>query len=154
MRLESGVNNKEKGVSVVIAGEKGKETLDADVVLLSIGRRPFTEGLNLEKAGLSTDNGKIKIDHVCKTDVDNIYAIGDIVHGPMLAHKAEEEGICAVENIIGEGGHINYDVIPGVIYTHPEVANVGKSEQELKAEGIEYNVGSFPFMANSRARAN
>ena len=154
-KMLSGVNNKEKGVEVTIEGPKGKETLTGDVVLLSIGRKAFTGGLNLESTGLTTnDYGKIKINHVCQTDVKNIYAIGDVVDGPMLAHKAEEEGICAVEHIIGEGGHVNYDAIPGVIYTHPEVANVGKSEEQLKKEGIAYNVGSFPFMANSRARAN
>jgi dihydrolipoamide dehydrogenase len=153
--LKSGKNHREKGVEVVIDNGKGSETLTADVVLLSIGRRAFTQGLNLDKVGLTTDKqGKIKVDHHCKTDVAGIYAIGDIVHGPMLAHKAEEEGICAVENILGEGGHVNYASIPGVVYTHPELANVGLSEEQLKKEGIAYNVGTFPFSANSRARAN
>jgi dihydrolipoamide dehydrogenase len=154
-KLLSGKNNKANGVEVQIENSKGKESLSADVVLLSIGRRPYTAGLDLEKAGLKTnEQGKIKINHYCQTDVRHIYAIGDVVDGPMLAHKAEEEGICAVENLMGEGGHVNYDAIPGVVYTHPELANVGKSEEQLKAAGIQYNVGSFPFMANSRARAN
>lgn len=118
--------------------------MEADVVLLSIGRRPYTGGLDLEKAGLSANKfGKI-----------DIYAIGDVVEGPMLAHKAEEEGIAAIEHILGEGGHVNYDAIPGVIYSYPEVANVGLSEEQLKERGIEYNKGVFPFMANSRARCN
>jgi dihydrolipoamide dehydrogenase len=154
--LVSGINNKEGGVSVVIENKKGKqETLEGDTVLLSIGRKPYTKGLQLENAGLGTDRyGKVEINNVWQTAVPHIYAIGDIVSGPMLAHKAEEEGIAAVEHILGEGGHVNYDAIPGVIYTYPEVANVGKSEEELKAEGVEYKKGTFPFSANSRARAN
>jgi len=132
-RLTGGVNNKEKGVTVDIEGPKGKETINADVVLLSIGRKPYTEGLQLEKAGLSANQyGKVEIDGQWKTKADGIYAIGDVVDGPMLAHKAEEEGIAAVENMLGMGGHVNYDAIPGVIYTFPEVANVGLSEQQLK----------------------
>lgn len=129
--------------------------MDADVVMLSIGRKAFTGGLQLEKAGLTTvDYGKIAINKTWQTSIPHIYAIGDVVAGPMLAHKAEEEGIAAVEHICGLGGHVNYDTIPGVIYTHPEVANVGLSEEQLKEKGIEYNVGTFPFMANSRARCN
>ena len=129
--------------------------MEADVVLLSIGRRPYTAGLDLEKAGLSANKyGKIDINKHWQTAKSNIYAIGDVVAGPMLAHKAEEEGITTIENILGEGGHVNYDAIPGVIYSYPEVANVGKSEEELIEEGIEYKKGVFPFMANSRARCN
>jgi dihydrolipoamide dehydrogenase len=154
-RLASGTNNKEKGVQCVIETPKGTETLEADVCLLSIGRRPYTAGLDVEKAGLEINKfGKIDINKTWQTKVPSIYAIGDVVDGPMLAHKAEEEGIAAVEHIIGEGGHVNYDAIPGVIYTFPEVANVGKSEEQLKEEGIPYNIGVFPFMANSRARCN
>ena len=122
---------------------------------MSIGRVPFTEGLQLDKAGLSTNQrGQVEIDDEWKTATKNIYCIGDATTGAMLAHKAEKEGIAAVENILGEHGHVSYDSIPGVIYTHPEVANVGKSEEELKAAGVSYNKGVFPFMANSRARAN
>lgn len=154
-RLEGGVNNRDKGVKVDISGEKGTETLEADVVLLSIGRKPYTGGLQLEKAGLEINKfGKIEINSTWQTKNPSIYAIGDVVDGPMLAHKAEEEGIAAVEHILGEGGHVNYDAIPGVIYTFPEVANVGMSEEQLKEKGIDYGVGVFPFMANSRARCN
>jgi len=132
-KLEGGVNNKEKGVVVNLGTAKGTESMEADVVLLSIGRRPYTAGLDLEKAGLSANKfGKIDINNHWQTAKSNIYAIGDVVAGPMLAHKAEEEGIAAVENILGEGGHVNYEAIPGVIYSYPEVANVGKSEEELK----------------------
>lgn len=154
-RLASGVNNREKGVTVVLDSAKGQEEMTADVVLLSIGRRPFTGGLNLEAAGLQTnERGQISINKTWQTDVPNIYAIGDVVDGPMLAHKAEEEGIAAVEQMLGEGGHVNYDAIPGVIYTFPEVANVGLSEEQLKEAGVDYKVGTFPFSANSRARCN
>ena len=129
--------------------------MTADVVLLSIGRHAFTDGLNLDKAGLqTTDRGQVPINKTWQTNVPHIYAIGDVVDGPMLAHKAEEEGIAAVEHLLGEGGHVNYDCIPGVIYTFPEVASVGKTEEELKAEGTAYKVGKFPFLANSRARAS
>jgi len=129
--------------------------MTADVVLLSIGRKPFTGGLQLEKAGLSTNQrGQIEIDAHWQTKVPSIYAIGDVVDGQMLAHKAEEEGIAAVEQINGEGGHVNYHTIPGVIYTSPEVANVGLTEEELKEAGTPYKVGKFPFSANSRAKAN
>jgi dihydrolipoamide dehydrogenase len=154
-KLEGGVNNKEKGVIVNLGTDKGTEQMEADVVLLSIGRRPYTGGLELEKAGLSANKwGKIDINKHWQTAKSNIYAIGDVVDGPMLAHKAEEEGIAAIEHILGEGGHVNYDAIPGVIYSYPEVANVGKSEEQLKEQGIEYKKGVFPFMANSRARCN
>lgn len=132
-----------------------RTTLDADIILVSTGRRAYTAGLQLEKAGLTADKrGMIEINDHLQTKVSNIWAIGDVVKGAMLAHKAEEEGIAAVENIIGEAGHVNYNTIPGVIYTHPEVAAVGKTEEELKAAGIKYGKGVFPFMANSRARTN
>lgn len=155
-RVVSGENNKEKGVKVNVESKDGKQrTLDTDVCLLSIGRRPYTGGLNLEKAGLAlNERGQIDTDDHLKTGVPGIWAIGDVIKGAMLAHKAEEEGIAVVETIHGKKGHVNYDAIPGVIYTHPEVANVGKTEEELKAAGIKYNKGKFPFQANSRARTN
>ena len=130
-------------------------TLDSDVILISVGRRAYTGGLQLEKAGLSTDNyGKVETNDHWQTKVPHIYAIGDVIKGAMLAHKAEEEGIAAVENILGEHGHVNYHTIPGVIYTYPEVASVGFTEEEIKGKGIKYGKGIFPFMANSRARTN
>lgn len=136
------------------AGGKAKEA-KYDIVLVATGRRPYTEGLGLEELGIKTDRlGRIEVDSHFKTVVPSIYAIGDCIDGPMLAHKAEEEGIAAIETIAGYAGHVNYDAIPGVIYTYPEVAAVGKTEEELKEAGIAYNVGSFPFAANSRARAN
>jgi len=129
--------------------------MECDVALISIGRHAFTDGLQLEKAGIEADErGVIKTNDHWQTKQPHIYGIGDVVKGAMLAHKAEEEGIAAVEHILGEGGHVNYATIPGVIYTHPEVAWVGKSEEELKAEGIEYKKGVFPMSANSRARTN
>lgn len=154
-KLVSGVNNKEKGVELVVENAKGQQKMKAEVVLLCVGRRPFTDGLDLGKAGLETNKfGRVEINGHWQTKKPHIYAIGDVVDGPMLAHKAEEEGIAAVEHILGEGGHVNYDAIPGVIYTHPEVANVGLSEEELKEKGIAYSKGVFPFQANSRARTN
>jgi len=136
------------------AGGKEKEE-KYDIVLVATGRRPYTDGLGLEKLGIQTDKlGRIEVDEHFKTAVPSIYAIGDCIDGPMLAHKAEEEGIAAVETIAGFAGHVNYDAIPGVIYTYPEVAAVGKTEEELKEAGIEYTKGTFPFQANSRARAN
>ena len=153
--LKGGANNKEKGVSVVLDSKGKEEEMTVDCVLLSIGRHAFTDGLNLDKAGLqTTDRGQVPINKTWQTNVSHIYAIGDVVDGPMLAHKAEEEGIAAVEHLLGEGGHVNYDCIPGVIYTFPEVANVGLSEEQLKEQGIEYTKGVFPFSANSRARCN
>jgi len=120
--------------------------LEADVVLLSIGRKPYTKGLDVGKAGLELNQrGQVPINKTWQTAKPHIYAIGDVVEGPMLAHKAEEEGIAAVEHLLGKGGHVNYDAIPGVIYTHPEVANVGLSEEQLKEAGVNYNVGTFPF---------
>lgn len=135
-------------------GGKEKEA-KYDIVLVATGRRPYTEGLGLEALGIQTDRlGRIEVDEHFKTAVPSIYAIGDCIDGPMLAHKAEEEGIAAAETIAGFAGHVNYDAIPGVIYTYPEVASVGKTEEELKEAGVEYVTGSFPFAANSRARAN
>ena len=133
----------------------GEKQEKYDVVLVATGRRPYTEGLGLEELGIQTDKlGRIEVNDHFETAVPGIYAIGDCIDGPMLAHKAEEEGIAAVETIAGFAGHVNYDAIPGVIYTYPEVAAVGKTEEELKEAGIEYSKGSFPFSANSRARAN
>jgi dihydrolipoamide dehydrogenase len=144
------------GVSVEVeatSGE-GKETLSCDVLLMAIGRKPYTAGLGCENLGIELDDkGRIAVDKSFRTSVSNIYAIGDVIKGPMLAHKAEEEGVAVAEIIAGQAGHVNYRVIPSVIYTYPEVASVGKTEEELKLEGVEYSVGKFPFMANSRARA-
>jgi dihydrolipoamide dehydrogenase len=135
-------------------GDK-EEILDADVVLVSVGRRPYTEGLNLEAIGVEKDNkGRIIIDDQFNTSVKNIKCIGDVTFGPMLAHKAEEEGIAAVEYIKAGHGHVNYNAIPSVVYTHPEVSWVGQTEQDLKAAGVQYNIGKFPFAANSRAKTN
>jgi len=152
-----GVNNGDKGVSLNLKNIKSGDVSkhDCDVALISIGRHAFTDGLQLEKAGLKADErGVIQTNAHWQTTVPHIYGIGDVSPGAMLAHKAEEEGIAAVEHILGEGGHVNYDAIPGVIYTHPEVAWVGKSEEELKAEGVDYAKGIFPMSANSRARTN
>ncbi|MEM9107752.1 MAG: FAD-dependent oxidoreductase, partial [Pseudomonadota bacterium] len=130
------------------------ETISADVVLVATGRKPYTEGLGLEKAGVVLDKqGRVQIDHHFRTNVNGIYAIGDVVAGPMLAHKAEDEGVAVAEILAGQAGHVNYNVIPSVVYTQPEVASVGKTEEELKSEGIAYRVGKFPFSANGRARA-
>lgn len=144
------------GVKLIIESvdNQEKQELNSDVVLVSIGRRPYTDNLGLENAGIKlNERGRIPVNGHLQTTVSNIYAIGDVVAGPMLAHKAEEEGVAAVENIAGQAGHVNYDVIPGVVYTNPEVASVGKTEEEVKKAGIDYKVGKFPFMANSRARA-
>jgi dihydrolipoamide dehydrogenase len=131
------------------------ETIDCDIVLVSIGRVPFTANLGLAEVGVEMDKrGVIQVDGNFKTNVDGIYAIGDVIPGPMLAHKAEEEGIACVERLAGQATHINYNAIPSVVYTWPEAASVGKTEEQLKEAGIDYNKGSFPFMANSRARAN
>lgn len=133
-------------------GSKG--TLKADVVLVSTGRRPYTKALGCEEAGIKMDKqGRIEIDKHFKTSVDGIYAIGDVVAGPMLAHKAEEEGVACAEILAGQAGHVNYGTVPGVIYTHPEIATVGLTEDQAKEKGIAINVGKFPFMANGRARA-
>ena len=132
-----------------------KETIDTDVVLVAVGRVPYTEGLGLEAAGVKKDNkGRVIVDPHFQTSAPGIYAIGDVIAGPMLAHKAEDEGIAAAEIIAGQAGHVNYDVIPNVVYTFPEVASVGKAEEDLKRAGVAYNVGKFPFTANGRAKAN
>jgi dihydrolipoamide dehydrogenase len=137
------------------AGGGDAETIEADIVLVAIGRVPFTDGLGLEAAGVKKDNrGRVIVDPHFRTNVAGIYAIGDVIAGPMLAHKAEDEGVAAAEIIAGQSGHVNHDVIPNVVYTSPEIAAVGKTEEELKTAGIAYQVGKFPFSANSRARAN
>ncbi len=128
-------------------------TLESDVVLVSTGRRPFTEGLGLEEAGVAIERGKVTVDAHWRTNIDGIYAIGDVIDGPMLAHKAEDEGVAVAETIAGQHGHVNYGVIPSVVYTMPEVASVGATEEQLKADGIAYVSGQFPFSANGRARA-
>jgi len=145
-----------KGASVTFEPVKGgaAETIEADAVLIATGRRPYTDGLGLKEAGVETDErGRVKTDGHLQTNVPGIWAIGDAVAGPMLAHKAEDEGIAVAEIIAGQKGHVNYDVIPSVVYTSPEIASVGKTEEELKKAGVEYKVGKFPFTANGRARA-
>ena len=138
----------------IVDNEKKKKKIEADVVLISVGRKPHTKGLNLKNVGVQTDEkGRVKVNKKFETNIKNIYAIGDVIDGPMLAHKAEEEGIAVAELIAGQSGHVNYDIIPGVIYTFPEVAYVGKTEEQLKANKINYKIGKFPFMANSRAKA-
>ncbi len=145
------------GHAVTIEPAKGgdAETVEADVVLVSIGRVPYTEGLGLERSGVALDNRKrIVVDAHYQTNVPGIYALGDVIAGPMLAHKAEDEGMAVAEILAGQAGHVNYDVIPNVIYTFPEVASVGKGEEDLKAGGIEYKIGKFPLTANGRAKVN
>lgn len=146
---------KKGGATVTVEPAAGGEakTLNADIVLVAIGRRPNTDGLGLDKAGVATEKGRVVIDDHFKTNVAGIYAIGDVVRGPMLAHKAEDEGVAVAEIIAGKAGHVNYDAIPGIVYTAPEVAAIGKTEEELKAAGVEYKIGKFPFTANGRARA-
>jgi dihydrolipoamide dehydrogenase len=130
------------------------EELEADVILVAIGRTPYTKGLGLEAAGVELDErGRVKTDAHYKSNVDGIYAIGDVIAGPMLAHKAEDEGVAVAEILAGQAGHVNYGVIPGVVYTNPEVASVGKTEEEVKDAGIEYKIGKFNFTANGRAKA-
>ena len=151
------VNNKDSQVEINFIDNLSskKEIILADKVLVSVGRKPYTEGLNLTKIGIKKDTqGKIEVNNKLQTSINNIYAIGDVIKGPMLAHKAEEEGIAVAEIIAGQAGHVNYDVIPGVVYTSPEVAAVGKTEEQLKKENINYKVGKFPFLANSRAKVN
>lgn len=143
------------GVKLTVEPSAGgaPTTVDAEVVLVSTGRRPVTKGINLEGLGIETDRlGRIKVDAHFATNVKGVYAIGDAIDGPMLAHKAEEEGIACVENIAGFAGHVNYAAIPGVVYTFPELATVGQTEEQLQKAGIAYNKGVFPFQANSRAR--
>jgi len=153
----TGVTNSAARLTATIEPAAGgtAETIEADVVLVAIGRIPFTEGLGLEDVGVKKDNrGRVVVDPHYQTNVPGIYAIGDVIAGPMLAHKAEDEGVAAAEIIAGHAGHVNYDVIPNVIYTYPEFASVGKSEEELKGAGIAYNTGKFPFTANGRAKVN
>jgi dihydrolipoamide dehydrogenase len=153
----TGVEKAGNGAKLTVEPAAGgaAETLEADVVLVAIGRVPYTQGLGLDKVGVQLDNrGRIQTDAHFSTNVTGIYAIGDVIAGPMLAHKAEDEGVAVAEIIAGKAGHVNYDVIPSVVYTFPEVASVGKTEEELKAAGIAYNAGKFPFTANGRAKVN
>lgn len=159
-KLSTKVENVEEsksGLKVTVASVETKETeiLEVDVVLSCAGRRPYTDALNLKAVGVAVDEGgRVLINEHFETNIKGIYAIGDVVRGPMLAHKAEEEGVALAEFLAGQKPHINYDCIPSVVYTHPEVASVGKTEQMLKKENIPYTVGKFPFLANSRAKAN
>ena len=153
-KVDSIKNIKNAAEVQILDKNKKKTSLDCDAVLISVGRKPNTENLNLKSIGIFLDEKKrIKVNKNFETSVKNIYAIGDVIQGPMLAHKAEEEGIAVAELISGQSGHVNYDVIPGVIYTSPEVAFIGKTEEQVKSEGIKYKVGKFPFIANSRAKA-
>ncbi|WP_340116026.1 dihydrolipoyl dehydrogenase [Pelagibius sp. 7325] len=152
----TGAKNGKDGVTLTLEPAKGGdvEELKADVVLVAIGRRPFTEGLGLKELGVAMNNrGFIEVDGNFQTSVEGIYAIGDCIPGPMLAHKAEEDGVVAAERMAGQKSHVDYNLVPGVVYTWPEVAGVGKTEEQLKEAGVDYKVGKFPFMANSRARA-
>ena len=159
-KLGSKVTGAEKAgerlkVKIEPAAGGAAEEVEADVVLVAIGRTPFTEGLGLKEAGVELDErGRVKTDGHFKTNVDGIYAIGDVIVGPMLAHKAEDEGVAIAEMLAGKAGHVNYEVIPNVVYTYPEVASVGRTEEELKKDGVEYKAGKFPFTANGRAKAN
>lgn len=153
----TGIAKTDTGLVAKLEPAKGGDAteLACDVALVAVGRKPFTEGLGLDVVGVALDErGRVKTDGHYKTNIDGIYAIGDVIAGPMLAHKAEDEGVALAEILAGQAGHVNYGVIPGVVYTSPEVASVGKTEEELKAEGIEYVVGKFPFTANGRAKAN
>ena len=149
------IKKKGNGVTIHTADKQGKKNIyQSDVVLISVGRKPNTKNLKLKQVGVKLDKkGRVKVDKNFQTNIPNIYAIGDVIEGPMLAHKAEEEGIAIAELIAGQSGHVNYDVIPGVVYTTPELAYVGKTEEQLKNENRSYKVGKFPFMANSRAKA-
>ena len=153
-KVETIKKNASGATVTTIDKEGNKNNFDCDVVLISVGRKPNTNGLNLEAVEIEIDEKKrIKTDKMFKTNIENIYAIGDVINGPMLAHKAEDEGIAVAENIAGQSGHVNYDTIPGVIYTTPEVASIGKTEEQLKEKKIKYKIGKFSFMANSRAKA-
>lgn len=152
----TGAKTSAKGVELSVEPAAGgdAEKVKADVVLMAIGRKPYTEGLGLENVGVKLDDrGRIETDEFFETSVEGIFAIGDVIKGPMLAHKAEDEGVVLAEILAGQSGHIDYDCIPGVVYTWPEVASVGKTEEQLKEAGVKYNSGKFPFMANGRARA-
>ncbi len=160
LKIELGVKvgaikSGKKGVSIAYANAKGEaQTLEVDKLIISIGRVPNTTGLNVEAVGLALDDrGMITVDGDCKTNLPNVWAVGDVVRGPMLAHKAEEEGVAVAERIAGQHGHVNFNTIPWVIYTSPEIAWVGRTEQQLKADGVKYRAGTFPFLANGRARA-
>jgi len=149
------VKKNKNGATVTVEKNGAKSDINCDIVLMSVGRKPNTVGLNLDKIGVKLDSkGRIETDHKYKTNLNNIYAIGDVIDGPMLAHKAEEEGIAIAELLSGKSGHVNYNVIPGVIYTSPEVASVGKTEEQLKEQKISYKIGKFPFAANARAKIN
>jgi dihydrolipoamide dehydrogenase len=151
------VDKSGKRLKVTVEPAKGgtAETIEADVVLVSVGRVPYTEGLGLAEAGVKLDpRGRVEVDAHYATSVPGIWAIGDVIKGPMLAHKAEDEGVAVAEILAGQAGHVNYDAIPNVVYTFPEIASVGKTEEELKAAGIAYNAGKFPFTANGRAKVN
>ena len=153
-KVETIKKNKSGVVVSTVDKDGNKNNFESDVVLISVGRKANTEGLNLETIGVELDDRKrIKTDKSFKTNLENIYAIGDVISGPMLAHKAEDEGIAVAENIAGQSGHVNYDTIPGVVYTTPEVAAIGKTEEQLKDSKMKYKVGKFSFMANSRAKA-
>ena len=153
-KVEKIKKSKVGAIISTISKEGTKKDFECDVVLISVGRKPNTNGLNIEKIGIELDDKKrIKTNKSFQTNIDNIYAIGDVIVGPMLAHKAEDEGIAVAENIAGQSGHVNYDTIPGVIYTTPEVASIGKTEEQLKELNIKYKIGKFSFMANSRAKA-
>ena len=153
-KVENIKKNKSTATVSTIDSNGNKKDFESDVVLISVGRKPNTDGLNLEKIGIKLDGKKrIITSKSFKTNLENIYAIGDVIFGPMLAHKAEDEGIAVAENIAGQSGHVNYDTIPGVIYTKPEVASIGKTEEQLKDKNIKYKTGKFSFMANSRAKA-
>lgn len=144
------------GLSLTLEPAKGgeAETFECDAVLVAVGRKPYTEGLGLEELGVELDErGRVRVDKGFQTNVEGIYAIGDVIEGPMLAHKAEEEGAALAEMLTGLPGHVNYETVPGIVYTWPEVASVGKTEEQLKEEGVDYRVGKFPFTANGRARA-
>src|SRR4029079_13910410 len=153
----TGVDSSGAALKAKIEPAKGgaAQTVEADVVLVAIGPVPYTDGLGLDEAGVKKDNrGRVIVAAHYATSVKGIYAIGDVIAGPMLAHKAEDEGMAVAEIIAGQAGHVNYDVIPNVVYTFPEIASVGKTEEELKEAGVVYNAGKFPFTANGRAKVN
>ena len=151
----SAVERNGDSVKITATNKKGEVSFEGDYCLVSVGRRPYTDGLGLENAGVELDErGRVKVNDHLQTNVSNIYAIGDVVKGAMLAHKAEEEGVFVVESLAGQKPHINYDLIPGVVYTWPEVAGVGKTEEQLKEAGVEYKVGNFPMRALGRSRAS
>ena len=153
-KVEKIIRNKSGAVVSTSDKDGNKKDFGCDVVLISVGRKPNTSGLNLEKIGIELDKkNRVKTNESFKTNLENIFAIGDVIAGPMLAHKAEDEGIAVAENIAGQSGHVNYDTIPGVVYTTPEVASIGKTEEQLREKNIKYKIGKFSFMANSRAKA-